>query len=105
VGHYDAEISNSFVSNKAMSFKLQAGCIAFRLLTKIGLRLKFKSSVMSASLQARLRDLYTTARRISLLPIGIQTPVSSSKTRGGRSTRLWGMPFLTATAVLPFVPG
>jgi hypothetical protein len=32
----------------------------------------------------------------------MQTPVASTEARGGRSTRLWGMPFLTATGVPPF---
>jgi hypothetical protein len=41
----------------------------------------------------------TTASSTSLLPIGMQTPVASMETSGGRSTWLWGMPFLTATAV------
>jgi hypothetical protein len=57
---------------------------------------------MSASLQVCPVDLYTPASRISLLPIGMQTPVASTEMRGGRSTLLWGMLFLTATAVPPF---
>jgi hypothetical protein len=37
--------------------------------------------------------------------MGMQTPVASTETRGGRSTWIWGIPFLTATAVPPFLPG
>jgi hypothetical protein len=40
--------------------------------------------------------------KTSMLPIGMQTPVASTETRGGRSTWLWEMPFLTAMAVQPF---
>jgi hypothetical protein len=32
----------------------------------------------------------------------MQTPVASTETSVGRYTKLWGMPFLTATAVKPF---
>jgi hypothetical protein len=35
----------------------------------------------------------------------MQTPVASIETSGGRCILLWGMPFLIATAVLPFLPG
>jgi hypothetical protein len=48
--------------------------------------------------------LQTAASRTSLLPIVMQTPVASVETSGGRSTWLWGMPFLTETAVRPFLP-
>jgi hypothetical protein len=67
--------------------------------------LRLKNSAMSASLQVRPGDLYTAASKISVLPIGMQTAVASTEIRGGRSTGLWGMPFLTATAVSPFLPG
>jgi hypothetical protein len=60
-GHCGAEISNSFKSNKAMIFSPEAfeialfqnGCLAFRSPASIDLRLNLKSSVMSASPQAR----------------------------------------------------
>jgi hypothetical protein len=35
----------------------------------------------------------------------MQTPVLAIKTSGDRSTSLWGVPFLNATAVSPFLPG
>jgi hypothetical protein len=35
----------------------------------------------------------------------MKTPVASTETIGGRSTWLWGMAFLIATAVSPFLPG
>jgi hypothetical protein len=65
----------------------------------------FKSLAMSASLQLRPGDLYTAASKISLLSIGMQTALASTEMMGGRSTGLCGMPFLTATAVPPFIPG
>jgi hypothetical protein len=46
-----------------------------------------------------------SASNTSLLPISKQTYVASIEKSGGRSTWLWGMPFLTATAVLPFFSG
>jgi hypothetical protein len=65
VGHCGAEISNLLNSSKAISFSpegfesalFQNGCLAFKSLAKIDLRLKLKSSVISASLQARPGDL------------------------------------------------
>jgi hypothetical protein len=59
---------------------------------------------MSLTFHAWLGDLQTVASSTSL-PIGMQTPVDSNETSGGRSTWLWGMPFLTATTVLPFLSG
>jgi hypothetical protein len=35
----------------------------------------------------------------------MHTAVASTEKRGGRSKCLWGMSFLTATAVPPFFPG
>jgi hypothetical protein len=60
---------------------------------------------MSASLQVRPGDLYTSASRISVLPLGMQTPFASTEMRGGKAMWLWGKPFRTATAVPPFLPG
>jgi hypothetical protein len=60
---------------------------------------------MSASLQVRPGDLYTAPRRIFVLPIGMHTPVAPTETRRCRFTCLWGLPFLTATAVPPFLSG
>jgi hypothetical protein len=40
------------------------------------LYLRLESSAMSASLQMHPGDLYTAESRISLLPIGMQTPVA-----------------------------
>jgi hypothetical protein len=57
-----------------------------------------------ASFQAWPGDLQNAASNTSLLPIGMQTPTTSIETRGGRSTWLLGMSFLTATAVPPFLP-
>jgi hypothetical protein len=113
VGHCGAEISNSCTSNKLSSFSpegfetalFQNGFLACRSPAKIDLCLKLKSSVMSESFQAQPGDLQTAASMTSLLPIGMQTPVASTEIRGGRSTWLWGMPFLTATAVSPFLLG
>jgi hypothetical protein len=101
VGHCGAEISNWFTSNKCNSLSpegfetalFQNGFLAFRSPAKIDLGLKLKSSVMSVSLQARPGDLKTAASNTSLLTIGMQTPVASTETRGGKYTWLWGMPF------------
>jgi hypothetical protein len=67
--------------------------------------LKLKSSVTSESFQAWPGDLQTAVSSTSLLPISIQSPVASIETSGGRSTWLWGMPFLTHTAFTPFSSG
>jgi hypothetical protein len=48
---------------------------------------------MSASIQVRHGDLYKTTRRISLFPVGKQTPVASTEMRGGRSTCFGGDAF------------
>jgi hypothetical protein len=45
--------------------------------------------MMSASFQALPSDLQTAASSISLLPVSMQTPVTSIETNGGRSTWLW----------------
>jgi hypothetical protein len=79
-------------------------CLVFRSPTKMHLFLKLKSSAMSSSLQVCPGDLYAVESRVSL-PIGMQTPVVSTQIRGGRSTWLWRMPFLTATAVPSFLTG
>jgi hypothetical protein len=87
VGDCGAEISKSFTSNNCNSFSpegfetalFQNGCLAFRSPASIDLRLKPKSSMMSASLQARPGDLYTAASKTSLFPIGMQTPMASTK--------------------------
>jgi hypothetical protein len=99
VGHCGTEISNSCKSNKLNSFSpegfvtalFQNGCLAFRSPASIDLRLRLKSSVISASLQQLPGDFYTAASKTSLFPIGMQTPVASTETRYVRST--WGMPF------------
>jgi hypothetical protein len=65
VEHCGAEISKSLVSNKSNSFLpegfetvlFQNGCLAFRSNARTDLRLNFKSSMMSASLQAFPEDL------------------------------------------------
>jgi hypothetical protein len=54
---------------------------------------------MSVSLQAWPDGLKTAASSTSLLPIGMQTPVTSIETKGARSTLLRGIPSLAATAV------
>jgi hypothetical protein len=64
-----------------------------------------KSSVMSASFEAWSGDLETIERSTSLLPRGMQTPVTSIETNRGRSTWLWGMPFLTVVAGPPVLLG
>jgi hypothetical protein len=97
VGHCDAEILNSFMYSKFSSFTfegletmlLQNGCLAFRSPASSDLHLKLKSSVMSTSFQAWPGDLQTAASSPSLLPVGMQTPVASTETSGGRSTWLW----------------
>jgi hypothetical protein len=102
VGHCSAEISNSLKSNKANgswpeefeTALFQNGCLEFRSLAKVDLRLKLKGSVISASLQSR-----PDASSTSLLPIGMQTPVVSTETRGRSCTWLWRTPLLIATAV------
>jgi hypothetical protein len=61
--------------------------------------------LLSASFQVRSGDLYTAASRTSILQIGMYTPGASTETRGGRSSWLWGMSFVTATAGPSFLPG
>jgi hypothetical protein len=108
-----AEISKSFVCSKFSIFAPEGleitlfrnGCLAFISLANSDLCLKLKSSVMSASFQTWPGDLETAANSTSLLPIGFQTPVVSIEKSGGRSTWLWGKPFLTATAVRLFFSG
>jgi len=59
---------------------------------------------MSASLQAQPRDLGTAVSETLLFPVGVQTPVAATETRRSRSTWVRGMSFVTATAVLRFMP-
>jgi hypothetical protein len=61
--------------------------------------------MMSALFQAWPGDLHTAPSSTLLLPIGMQIPVASIETRGGLSTWIGGMPFLTAMAVPSFPPG
>jgi hypothetical protein len=113
VGHGGVEISNSFICSKFSRFApeglvttlFQNGCSAFRPHVSSDLCLQLKSSIMSASFQAWSVDLETAASSTSLLPVGMQTAVASIKTRRPKSTWLLGMPFLTAMAVPPFLPG
>jgi hypothetical protein len=79
----------------------QTGCFAFRSPTRIDLFLKRNSSVMSVSLHNLGGDLYTAASSISVFLIGIQTHVASTGRRRNKSTRVWGMSFLTPMAVPP----
>jgi hypothetical protein len=87
---------NSFICSKFSSFApeglettlFQNGCLAFRSPASSDLCLKLKSSVMSVSFQVWPSDLQTAASSTSLLPIGMQTPVASIDTSGGRSTWL-----------------
>jgi hypothetical protein len=65
LGHYGAEISNFFMSNKTKSFSpegfetvlFQNGCLAFRSSANIVLFLKLKISMTSSSLQVQPGDL------------------------------------------------
>jgi hypothetical protein len=67
VGYCGAEIAKSFICSKLSSFTpkgletilFQNGCLAFRSPAKMDLLLKFKSSIMSSSVQALLGDLYS----------------------------------------------
>jgi hypothetical protein len=55
---------------------------------------------MSVSLSSLRGDMWRAARNFSVFPIGMQSPISSTERRGGRSAHAWGLPFFTATAVL-----
>jgi hypothetical protein len=59
---------------------------------------------MSLSFQVLPGDLKAIASSNSLLPTGMETPVASTEANGDKYAWLWAMPFLTAMAVLPFVP-
>jgi hypothetical protein len=104
---------NLFICNKFSIFGpeglesalFQNRCLAFRSPASSDLCLKLKNSAINASFQAWLGDLYTAAISTLLLLISMQTPVASVESSGGRSAWLWEIPSLTATAVLPFLPG
>jgi hypothetical protein len=77
----------------------QNGCLVFISPASSNLCLKR----MRSSFHAWPGDLQTHASSTSLLPVGMQTPVASVETSGGKSTWLWGMSFLTAATVSPFL--
>jgi hypothetical protein len=87
-------LSNSFIRSKFSSFRpeglettlFQNGCLLFRSPTSSDLCLKLKGSLMFESFQAWPGDLQTAVSSTSVLPIGMQTPVASIETSGGRST-------------------
>jgi hypothetical protein len=80
------------------------GCLAVRSPASSDLCLKLKSLMMSVHYRHGLMT-WRLLQVALLLPIGMWTPVVSIETSRGRFTWLWGMPFLTATAGPPFLPG
>jgi hypothetical protein len=86
------ELTNNSKNFKPEGFKIllfQTGCFAFRM----------DFSVISVWLHRLCVDLYTAARNSSVFPICMQAPVTSTDRRGGKSTQVWGMPFLTISEV------
>jgi hypothetical protein len=72
---------------------------------KMDCHLKVKSSVISASFQGMTWRFINRHKQYFTITNRYADPHHFYKTRGGRSTWLWVMTFLTATAVPPFLPG